>query len=401
MPKKPLHFLLAKENKTLDEPSGRFGGSLEVGEVKKFVDSSYMPNKTGIQQIGNYVLDKELSTNKAKVYHDPTTNKTVVANRGTTGTVSDWANNARYLMGTYNESDRMKQAEKVQKKAIQKYGKVDTNVGHSQGGIITRRLNEEGLTNEVINLNPASKGEKVQKNEFVIKSALDPVSILQKEPKKRTTKTKGTWNFIKEHSTDILNRLDPTQLIGVGNQGSPTTPPYDEGKGFNNMLTDSDIDAYMHKLKIKDYHGCYIKDELPNLPEGSSRVIGNVVPYELNKGFYVINLNGQSHWTCLYKDIDEYGNNSYLYFDSFGFPAPTEVEQAIKRDNMGRNTNYFSMENQLQDITHTSCGFYVIGWCKFLNLKKDKIKAYQDFIKKFTNDPSQNDVILKKMIKLF
>lgn len=352
MPKKPLHF----------------GGSLEVGEVKKFVDSSYMPNKTGIKQIGNYVLDKELSTNKAKVYHDPTTNKTVVANRGTTGTVSDWANNARYLMGTYNESDRMKQAEKVQKKAIQKYGKVDTNVGHSQGGIITRRLNEEGLTNEVINLNPASKGEKVQKNEFVIKSALDPVSILQKEPKKRTTKTKGTWNFIKEHSTDILNRLDPTQLIG---------------KGFNNMMTDSDIDAYMYKLKIKDYHGCYIKDELP----------------ELNKGFYVINLNGQSHWTCLYKDIDEYGNNSYLYFDSFGFPAPIEVEQAIKRDNMGRNTNYFSMENQLQDIDHTSCGFYVIGWCKFLNNKKDKIKAYQDFIKKFTEDTTKNDIILKKLIK--
>jgi len=352
MKKKPLHF----------------GGSLEVGQVKQFVDASYMPKKEGIPQIGNYVLDKQLSTRKAKVYHDPITDKTVVANRGTTGTASDWANNARYLMGNYKKTDRMKQAERVQKEAIQKYGKVDTNVGHSQGGIITRELNKKGLTNEVINLNPASKGEKVQKNEFVIKSALDPVSILQKQPKKRTTKTKGTMNLLKEHSSDILNRLNPKQIVGFG---------------ITNMLTNFDIDDYMKKLKVKDYHGCYIKDELP----------------ELNKGFYVINLNGQSHWTCLYKDIAENGENSYLYFDSFGFPAPVEVEQSIKKDNMGRQTDYFSMENQLQDIDHTSCGFYVIGFCKFLNNKKNKIKAYQDFIKKFTVDPSKNDVILKKLIK--
>jgi len=384
--KTPLHFLLAKENKTLDEPSGRFGGSLEVGEVKQFVDASYMPKKEGIPQIGNYVLDKQLSTRKAKVYHDPVSDKTVVANRGTTGTASDWANNARYLMGNYKKTDRMKQAKKVQKEAIQKYGKVDTNVGHSQGGIITRELNKQGLTNEVINLNPASKGEKVLKNEFIIKSVLDPVSILQKQPTKRTTKTKGTMNLLKEHSSDILNRLNPKQIIGMGEllESSQTEGKVLGNRRFlNNMLTDSDIDDYMHKLKVKDCHGCYIKDELP----------------ELNKGFFVINLNGQSHWTVLYKDYDEFGNNSYLYFDSFGFPAPKEVEQAIKRDNMGKETEYFSMENQLQDISHTSCGFYVIGWCKFLNLKKDKIKAYQDFIKKFTTDPSKNDAILKKLIK--
>ena len=355
--KKPLHF----------------GKGLEIGEIKQFVEASYEPKKGETEQIGNYVLDKELSTRKAKVYHDPINDKTIVANRGTIGTLSDWTNNAQYLMGNYNKTDRMKQAERVQKEAIQKYGKVDTNVGHSQGGIITRRLNEKGLTNEVINLNPASKGEKVRKNEFIIKSMTDPVSILQKQPKKRTTKTKGTLDFLKEHSTDILDRLNPKQLIGRGE---------DVKNVSNNMMTDTDIDNYMKKLKIKDYHGCYIKDELP----------------ELNKGFYVINLNGQSHWTCLCKDYDEYGNNYYLYYDSFGFLAPIEVEKSIERDNMGRKTEYFSMENQLQDINFTSCGFFVIGWCKFLNNKKNKIKAYQDFIKKFTIDPSKNDAILKKLI---
>ena len=361
---------MAKKKPVRRKKPMHFGGSLEIGEIKQFVEASYEPKKGETEQIGNYVLDKELSTRKAKVYHDPINDKVVVANRGTTGTLSDWTNNVRYLMGNYNNSDRMKQAEKVQREAIQKYGKVDTNVGHSQGGIITRRLNQEGLTGEVINLNPASMGEKVRKNEFIIKSMTDPVSLLQKQPKKRITKTYGTLNFLKEHSTDILDRLNPRQLIGKGLQH------------ITNMLTDTDIDNYMHKMKIKDYHGCYIKDELP----------------ELNKGFYVINLNGQSHWTCLYKDYDEYGNNYYLYYDSFGFPAPIEVEKAIQKDNMGRKTDYFSMENQLQDVDHTSCGFYVIGWCKFLNNKKNKIKAYQDFITKFTEDSSKNDAILKKLI---
>ena len=358
---------MAKKKPVRRKKPMHFGGSLEIGEIKQFVEASYEPKKGETEQIGNYVLDKELSTRKAKVYHDPIHDKTIVANRGTTGTLSDWTNNVRYLMGNYNNSDRMKQAEKVQKEAIEKYGKVDTNVGHSQGGIITRRLNEKGLTGEVINLNPASMGEKVRKNEFIIKSMTDPVSLLQKQPKKRITKTYGTLNFLKEHSTDILDRLNPRQLIG---------------RGITNMMTDQDIDNYMHKLKIKDYHGCYVKDELP----------------ELNKGFYVINLNGQSNWTGLYKDYDEYGNNYYLYYDSFGFPAPIEVEKVIQRDNMGRKTDYFSMENQMQDVDHTSCGFFVIGWCKFLNNKKNKIKAYQDFITKFTEDTTKNDAILKKLI---
>ena len=359
--RKPLHFSL--------------GGSLPVKEIKQFVNASYEPKKGETQQIGNYVLDKQLSTRKAKVYHDPVNDKTVVANRGTTGTASDWLNNAKYVAGVYDKTGRMKQAEKVQRKAIAKYGKVDTNVGHSQAGIITRKLNQKGLTGEVINLNPAAMGERQKKNEFVIRSASDPVSMLHSlGAKKRNTKTtRGTFHLLKEHSADILDRLDPLDMIG---------------KGLNNMLTNYDIEAYMKKLKIKDFHGVYIKDELP----------------ELNQGFYVINLNGQSHWTALYKGVDSTGNNSYLYFDSFGFPAPTEVEDSIRKDNApegtrrSQATNYFSMQNQLQDMNHTSCGFYVIGWIKFLHGKKDKRKAYQDFITKFTDKPQNNDAILKRLV---
>ena len=46
--------------------------------------------------------------------------KLVVVNRGTTGTASDWANNLRYGLGTYDETDRLAQAVETQKAVIAK-----------------------------------------------------------------------------------------------------------------------------------------------------------------------------------------------------------------------------------------------------------------------------------------
>ena len=344
------------------------GGSLSPTEIKQFVEASYEDGKGKTERIGNYLLDKQLSTAKAKVYHDQVNKKTVVANRGTKGTLSDWRNNLQYVRGKYDETDRMKQAEEVQRKAISKYGKVDYNVGHSQSGIITRKLNEKGLTGQVINVNPASMFEKQKTNEYVIRSKTDPVSILHAinpfARKENTTTTEGTSNLLKEHSTDILTRVDPNQQIGQGklskvsskgkgkfsltNPPRTTKPyirsPFKGGKVLTNELTNYDIDAYMKHFKIKNYHGCFIKDELP----------------ELNNGFYVINLNGQSHWTCLYvPEVLSEATGNFLYYDSFGFPAPVEVENVIKKDG---GKSYVSMENQIQDVDHTSCGFYVIAF---------------------------------------
>ena len=411
----PDGIALILEYKGAKAPPTLFGKALPVNEIQKFIDASYEGKKGDTERIGTYVLDKELSTRKAKVYHDSTTGKTVVANRGTTGTLSDWHNNLQYLRGKYDDTDRMKQAEDVQRRTIAKYGKVDTNVGHSQGGIITRKLNEKGLTGEVINLNPASMFEKQKENEYVIRSKADPVSLLHAlnpfAKKKNTTTTSGSKNLLKEHGSNILSRLDPSKLIGSSRQQrSP------DSYRLTNELSNYDIDAWMEHFKIKNYHGCYIKNELP----------------ELNVGYYVINLNGQSHWTCLCKTLDENGYPLYLYYDAFGFPAPTEVEKAIEKDShrhakayqiskatdlqgpskatdsrsgepslpllKAPKPSYISMENQIQDSYATSCGFYVIAWIKFLHRKKDKIKAYKDFIEKFKEDTDYNDAILKKIL---
>lgn len=344
------------------------GKGLNTNDVKGFIDASYTP--TTENRVGDFELDKQLSTRKAQVYHNPKTNEVVVNNRGTAPTIADWTNNLAYVTGFYDKTGRMKQAEKVQRKAIAKYGKVDVNVGHSQGGIITRKLNEKGLTKEVINLNPASMFEKQKKNEYVIRSSRDVVSGLQSinpfSKKKNTKVVKGIYNPIKEHGTDLLSRMGNVFV----------------GKGVtDNELNNYELDDFMEHFKIKDYHGTYIKDQLP----------------ELNHGFYIVNLNGQSHWCALYKHVDENGEFSYFWFDSFGFPPPKEVERSVYKD-ARRKTEITWSAKQLQDINHTSCGFFVVAFIRFMNRKnKDKEKLYNQFLKKF-GEPSENDVVVKKLI---
>lgn len=337
----------------------RVGRGLPTSTVKGLIDASYT-NRTE-NRVGDLVLDRQLSTRKAQVYTNPQTGQVVVANRGTTGTVADWTNNLAYSVGMYDKTGRMKQAEKVQKKAIQKYGHVDVNVGHSQGGIITRKLNNKGLTGEVINVNPASMGERHKKNETVLRSSRDLVSGLHKGTK-RTHVVKGISNPLEEHSTKFLDRMKKDFV----------------GKGITNETTSLELDEYMDAFNIKDYHGTFIKDQLP----------------ELNDGFYIINLNGSSHWTALMVH-----NKEYYYFDPFGFPAPTEVERAIYKD-AGHKVKYIFNTEQVQDIDHTSCGFYVVAWIRHMNKKsKDKTLQFEKFLELFDNPPT-NDRELKKLIKV-
>ena len=227
------------------------GCGIIVSQLNKFVNASY--DDTPPETIDNYHLDKQLSNKKVKVYHNET--KLVVVNRGTTGTASDWANNVRYGLGTYDETDRLAQAVTTQKAVIEKYGRLpDLNIGHSQSAIITRKLNAMGLCEEVINVNGAITNEGQRKNEFNVRSSSDVVSALSMvnpwmKEHKNTTIQAETWNPLTEHSANILGRLDPNKMIGSGLK--------------TNELSNTDIDALVKRYKIKNYHGCFIDHLLP------------------------------------------------------------------------------------------------------------------------------------------
>ena len=194
------------------------GGAITGREVKKFVNASYEKGKGDTEKIGDYKLDKSLSSNKVKVYANPE-GKAIISNRGTkSDSISDWSNNLIYgVLGkdAYKKTDRYKQAKKVQRNVLDKYGKENTtNIAHSQSSIIARELNKEGLVNKSIMVNPASKGEKVLKNEQIIKSSLDPVSVFVPTNKRVKVIKAKSFNPLAQHSAKIIRGKDAAQIFG-------------------------------------------------------------------------------------------------------------------------------------------------------------------------------------------
>jgi hypothetical protein len=182
-------------------------------DIAKISKASYKRNKE-VEDVDGYQLDRNLSTREAKVFHNPNTGKTIVANRGTQG-AADWANNVAYVTGNYGKTNRFKHAEKVQKRAIDKYGEVDANVGHSQGAVISRKMGKKGRTKQVVNINPATLGQREEDNVTTLKSSRDPVSILHRNDTNTHVIGAESYNPLTEHSSSILDR-STGELVGFG-----------------------------------------------------------------------------------------------------------------------------------------------------------------------------------------
>jgi len=197
------------------------GGKISVGNLSKFFKSSYAGKKAP-KQIDTYNLDSELTNKYGSVYYDPDKNHAVLTHKGTSGdtyleTAKDWGNNAMYAMGLYKYTDRYKQGKKLQTATEKKYGAQNVStLGHSQGSHLSRELG--GNSKEIINLNPAYKGEKPLKNEYNIRSSGDVVSVGLHGTKRGhdVLIPAESANPLTEHKIDILDRIDQSQMIGQG-----------------------------------------------------------------------------------------------------------------------------------------------------------------------------------------
>jgi len=202
---------LLEEIKALKEGKGLIGGKLERDELKGLLDASY----DGRERVGDWVIDKQLSTNTSKVYSKG--DRAVVSHKGTEG-ITDWGNNLAFAVGgeyLYKKTDRFKEAKKVQKAAEKKYGaKNVSTIGHSQGGLQAELLGSK--SKEIITLNKASHPLISRKsgNQTDIRSDRDIVSIATKTP---TTEIKAeSYNPLTEHSIDILDRVSKDTQYGKG-----------------------------------------------------------------------------------------------------------------------------------------------------------------------------------------
>jgi hypothetical protein len=149
------------------------------------------------------------------------------------------------------------------------------------------------------------------------------------------------------------------------------------------MLTNYNLVETAKKMKINLVTVCS-KDEL------------HKVPHKI--GGYIINLNNSnqngSHWTSfiLYYDGTIYRS---LYFDTYGLPAPIEVEQYLRKLNdykIPYNTR------QIQKIYTTDCGWYCISMLFNMQYKRkysNMLDDYQAYISKFSNNLSDDLKILK------
>jgi hypothetical protein len=112
------------------------------------------------------------------------------------------------------------------------------------------------------------------------------------------------------------------------------------------------------------------------------------LPSKLKCGFYVVNLQSSTvgngtHWVAFY-----YNSKNSFYFDAFGFPAPVEIEQKLKK--------YKYNEKQIQNLKSTACGYYCIAFILFLYGKQNKEleTRFGLFIDAFSTDTKINDKLL-------
>ena len=105
------------------------------------LSNGYKDKKKKSKQLGNYVMDEELSNKNHQTYYDDK-NKKLLFNVTGTRVAGDWLTNIKLGLGVgYKESDRYKQSHTALREAKRKYNSQNAVVvGHSQGAATAQYL---------------------------------------------------------------------------------------------------------------------------------------------------------------------------------------------------------------------------------------------------------------------
>lgn len=116
------------------------------------------------------------------------------------------------------------------------------------------------------------------------------------------------------------------------------------------FMTNWELENQAHARKLP-LNGIYNKDLLPTVAK---------------PGFYIINLQDDldmhgndlpgSHWTCIYVE-----GKQAVYFDSFGFAPPIEVQNFLRR-----YVPYKYNTQVIQSMRSGVCGQYVLFFMVFM-----------------------------------
>lgn len=197
------------------------GKGIGTYDLQKLLNQSYNQD---LGNVGDYMVDDELSNPTTQVYRNKNTDKVYIVHRSTKG-ASDWLNNLVYGLSPsmYKMTSRYKNAEATQNKAMDKYKGYDIDVlGHSQGAKLAEMVSRDNknVKNVITYNRPQGLIESMRskpKNLHDIKTSFDPVSPFV--PLQRGNQTKiiksTTYNPLTEHAIDAILR-EPDQMIGTG-----------------------------------------------------------------------------------------------------------------------------------------------------------------------------------------
>ena len=197
------------------------GGAVSISDLKQFIDNSYEKKPKNFK---DFVLDKQLSSQRVKVYINPQTREAYIVHRGT-ASIQDVGNDLKMMLGfDISKSKRVKHAKSVQKATEDKYGADNvTTIGHSLGSKIASDVGQNSKS--IINLNkaviPSDLNKTLSEKETNIRSKYDLVSVLQPFQKKGKSVTINipAVDIPKlhiEHQSGVLDRLPADKLVGKG-----------------------------------------------------------------------------------------------------------------------------------------------------------------------------------------
>jgi hypothetical protein len=223
-PNKTSHYVSKKIKNgiiLIIEYNDDMGGSLPVDIIYKAIKNGYShahDKPDEIIDVGDdYVFDKNDSSNEVQVYINFKEERIIINFVGTYK-LYDWGNNYKYVTGRYRNTRRFQHAKSIVEKVINLYPHYKISlVGHSQSAVITREIGKDfgDKIFEIINLNGANLREKALPNEYNIRSKIDVVSLLTKNNDRVITIPQQGFSILKEHSPEILKRLNPLHEIGV------------------------------------------------------------------------------------------------------------------------------------------------------------------------------------------
>lgn len=127
------------ETTRISRPSGSDGSGVPDSHhmVRQAAADAYLSPETRTD-IGDHVYDAELSTPETAVYHNHTTEQTVVAHRGSTDLQQDWlASNPSILTGSQHSDPRFVRSMDLVEEAHNRHNYDVVTTGHSLGGSIT------------------------------------------------------------------------------------------------------------------------------------------------------------------------------------------------------------------------------------------------------------------------